>query len=296
MTRREVIVILFLWLSLGIKAYGSESPFAVVFIDSKTEEKYGAFPLERSILAKGVEQIKRLKAKGIVLKFFLDLPRNIESDKKLARAFVGLPVLIEARLDDSEKHPNRLPDRFFLTNSLAAGDGTLSAQSGWIPLEIFSAEACDIGFVDLSTPNRVPILEKYRGRYVKSLYLCALELALGERAQILPGQSVTIKGQAIPMDGKNQVAIEFPAKDEIEYVPFHELLSGGIEPKRLEGKVVILGYDGTMIHSLDTPLGKIRAHRAFFYGLESLYKKSTGDKRLLQRTKPDVSLRRPEMQ
>lgn len=51
------------------------------------------------------------------------------------------------------------------------------------------------------------------------------------------------------------------------------LLNGKMESGRLKDRVVILGYDGAKIHTVPTPLGRIRAHRLFYYGLVSIMRR-----------------------
>ena len=185
--------LLLLWLA-GVWTAAGESPFIVVFIDSKTEETVGPFPLNRSVLAKGIQQLKRDRARGVVLKFFFDQPKDAGDDAALAEAIAGLPVLLQARLDDAEPKPNPFPERFVLKTTPAADPSGLAGRSGWIPLPCFSARARDIGFVDLTRPDCVPVVEFYRGRAVKSLSLCALELALNEQAHVVPGRSFRLHG------------------------------------------------------------------------------------------------------
>lgn len=193
---------------------------------------------------------------------------------KLAGSFSGIPVLLEARMDDSELKPNVLPERFFLPDVVPANDKTISGQSGWIPLPVFATEAQAIGFVDFVRPEKVPMLEKYQGKFVKSLYLCALEMAWDRKAQVLPGRRVIINGKSLGMDEQNQVPIEFHSKDALDYIPFHKLLAEGDEVRTLENKIVIVGYDGEKMHSIDTPAGKIKAHRLFCYALAIVWNKT----------------------
>jgi len=262
--------------SLTLNGAGLDDPFAVVFIDHKTEETYGAFPLDRALLATGIREIKKQKPRGIIIKFFLDLPKDAASDRALAESFDGVRVMLEARLEDSVAKPNSLPHRFALKTPLARRSTALSGRSGWLPLEIFSARAADIGFVDFSDPEKVPIIEQYQGAAVKSLYLCAVELALGQTAQIFPGKRLVIGKQAVALTEESEVSVTMPAKDELDYTPFHDVLDGKVKLHFFENKVVILGYDGTKIHSINTSSGKIKAHRFFCYGLASLYRRVKG--------------------
>lgn len=249
----------------------ADSPFALVFIDAKTEQELGGFPLDRAMIAKGVRQLKSVGAKAVVLKFFFDQPRTAAGDTSLAEAISALPVALQARIDDTEVAPNKLPARFFVEGLNLGGSSVISGKSGWLPLPSLADRAAAVGFVDVASTSRVPVLESYQGRLVKSLYLCALELAFDGQVHIEPGKELTLAGRKIRLDAANSVPAEFPRADTLEYVPFHELLSKPEVVGKLKGKVVVLGYDGAKIHTLATPVGPRKAHRVFWHGLQSMW-------------------------
>ena len=130
--------------------------------------------------------------------------------------------------------------------------------------------------MDFSDPEKVPIIEQYQGAAVKSLYLCAVELALGQTAEVFPGKKLVIGKQEVALTEESEISVTLPAKDELDYTPFHDVVDGKVKLKCFENKVVILGYDGTKIHSINTSSGKIKAHRFFCYGLASLYRRVKG--------------------
>jgi len=247
-----------------------QDDFAVVFIDAATEAKLGAFPLNRSFLAGAVRKAGELGAKGVVIKFFLDQPREESGDQALAMAMTNLPVILQARIDDTEAHPNPLPDRFTWPEVKVPTE--ISGVSGWIPLPAFSARARDVGFVDFSSP-RVPLLETYQSRTVKSLVVCCIELAKGKPAVLTPNRRLNFGVDGLRLDGTNCLTAAYPLKDDLPYLPFHQFLAGEIPASRIKGKVVIIGYDGPGIHSEPTPIGSIRAHRFFVYILQNMYEK-----------------------
>jgi CHASE2 domain-containing sensor protein len=249
----------------------AESPFALVLIDAKSEQELGAFPFERAITARGVRQLKSIGAKAVVLKFFFDQPRTATGDTSLAEAISVLPVALQARIDDTEAAPNQLPARFFVEGLNLGGSSVISGKSGWMPLPSLADRAAAVGFVDVASTSRVPVLESYQGRFVKSLYLCALEMAFDGQALIEPGKELTLAGRRIRLDAANSVPAEFPRVDALDYVPFHELLSNPAVAGKLKGKVVVLGYDGAKMHTLATPVGPRKAHRVFWHGLQSLW-------------------------
>ena len=64
---------------------GPKSPFAFVMIDAKTERTLGEFPFDRSVLAKAVERAAAMKARAVVIKFYLDQPKSAEGDPRWRR-------------------------------------------------------------------------------------------------------------------------------------------------------------------------------------------------------------------
>ncbi len=247
-----------------------DKDFAVVYIDAPTEARYGRIPLDRAILAKGIQKLADAGAKGVVLKFFLDQPKEEASDAAMEAALKRIPVILQARLDDAEPKPNSLPDKFAL-GGLSAKTAQ-SGASGWIPLPRFSAVSADVGFIDFDS-TVVPMLETYRDRTVKSVCLSAIELATGRKALIEPGRQIRFGDLTLPLDELNRVSTTLtPAKPApVSAVSFLSLLDGQADAAALKGKVVILAYDGPNIHSADSPLGKMGAHRLFVAVFRALY-------------------------
>src|ERR1035437_7082422 len=157
----NIISIALLLCTLCTTMFGASfrDDFAVVFIDTASEAKYGTFPLDRSLLARAIQRASDLHARGVVLKFFFDLPKTEASDFSLAQAMTNTPIVLQARIDDTETHPNPLPARFTLEGMQSQTQA--SGRSGWIPLPRFVANAHDVGFVDFSS-TQVPLLESYQ--------------------------------------------------------------------------------------------------------------------------------------
>ena len=61
-----VLVLLF----CSIMVFG-ESKIVPVFIDQKTEQQIGVFPIDRSYYAKAIDELSKLNAKGRSFKVFL---------------------------------------------------------------------------------------------------------------------------------------------------------------------------------------------------------------------------------
>lgn len=268
--QRCLAMLVILAFGLGA-ACGAESPFALVLIDAKSEQEFGAFPFDRAITARGVRQLKAMGAKAVVLKFFFDQPKTAAGDNSLAQAITVLPVALQARIDDTEAAPNKLPTRFFVEGLNLGNSSVLSGQSGWLPMPSLAERAAAVGFVDIASASRVPVLESYQGRLVKSLSLCAIEMAFDGQASIEPGKALTLAGRRVKLDAANSVPAEFPRGDDLDYVPFHQLFSDPAVAGKLKGKVVVLGYDGAKMQTIPTPVGPRKAHRVFWHGLQALW-------------------------
>lgn len=251
-----------------------QQPFAVVFIDERTEKALGPFPYDRAVLARGINRIAELKARAVILKFFIDRPKS--GDRALADALKRVKVVLQARLDDDEKMPNLLPDKFTLVNLATDRSPLLSAGGGWIPLPALSEVAHDVGFIDSIRLDRVTMVERYRGAAVKSLYTCALELAFEEKAEVVPGKFVKIGQRKLVLGELSQVPIEFPEQDKLEYFSFVDLLNGKVPAEAIKDRVVILGYDGAKMEASKIPAGEVKGHRVFCYQLFSVYDQMAG--------------------
>lgn len=244
-----------------------DNPFLLVLIDKKTEDALGPFPYDRGVLAAAVQRSAQLQAKGVVLKFFLNLPRSEKGDRELAEAMGKTKVLLQAGNQDAPG-PNRLPDRFKLPLEAGGARKAHPAGPGAIPLLQLSARAYDVGFVDYFEQDRFPILEWYEDRYVKSLATECLELALDQKAYVTPGKSVAFGGRKLTLDSYSQAAIRFPANDDVSYVSFTDFLHSKTP---LKDRVVIIGFDAERAPRVQTPIGPVRVHRAFYLALLSLY-------------------------
>jgi len=247
-------------------------PFVVVFVDSKTEKASGPFPYDRAVYANAINKAADSGAKGVVLKFFIDKPKTADGDQALVDSAKRTKLIVQARLDDEEKTPNPLPDRFKLAMNPPSAGKLLSGKSGWLPLPALSAAAYDLGFIDYRTIDRMPLVERYQDVLVRSLYLCCLEFAYGERAEISPGKSIRLHGKTATLNEQGEVTVEYPAKDDLTSISFADFIQQPARPE-VKDKIVIVAYDSERFEAVDTPMGKVRPHRAFVYALMSIYRK-----------------------
>jgi hypothetical protein len=266
LTRLGYLIFLALTVPSAACAGSFDQDFVVVFIDATTEEKFGSMPLNRALLAKGVDAIADAGAKGLIVKFFFDQAKNEKDDKRLADSLSRIRTVLQARIDNSESMPNPLADKFTLAGSFKVA---VTGSSGWIPLPALANNATDVGFVDFNS-TVVPMVEQYKSRNVKSLVLCAIELAVGEKANISQGEKITIGSHVIKVNGKNQVVAKFNGVQLKQSISFEAVLDGSAK-RELNEKIVILAYDGPRIDKYETALGRMGAHRYFVNILRSIY-------------------------
>jgi len=242
---------------------------AVFFDDQSAKELHVDAPLPRALKAQVIRILHEAGARGLVLKFFEDLPSDEEQDRTYAKALCLLPTTLQACLclDGST---NVLADQFYIskTNRIRL-QSVMSDKQGYMPLPQFSACARGVGFVDIERPDGIPLIEKYQERLVMSLYVTALELETRERADYSSGTNVVFGNRSLSYNelGEHSITGEL---QKLEYIPFHHVLQGTVAREKFRGKIVILGYDGARIHGIHTPWGEIKAHRLFVQSLLAL--------------------------
>lgn len=266
--------------ALGISAHAqtraepSTHPFELVLIDAASEKQLGGFPVDRKLVAQAVTALKAAGAKGVVLKFFYDQPAKLpESDKALAEAIGSTKTLLQARIDEAEFGANPLPSRFAMDKVEPNLKSALVGNNGWIPMPQFANAAHDIGFVDITTPERVPMVESYKNTPVNSLTLAALELATDETGQIENGSRLTLGTKSVALTADNQVSLRLNTIEKLDYVNFSDVLDASAATmSRFRGKVVVIAYDGVKAESIQTKAGPIKAHRLFYMGLLDVWR------------------------
>lgn len=245
-----------------------QTDFPVIMIDQETEQALGTFPLDRKYLAQAIDRLAELGAKAVVLKFFIDLPGKTEkSDRLLAQAMTRLPVILQARIDSSETHPNSLPVRDTLQLESTNAFELFHGRHGWIPAPAFAEVADGIGFIDGGNP--VYMLERYQGKVVKSLYVLALEKMLDQRAEF-KFDRVVFSTASLRLNRQAGIRLRWPENGNFPTISMLSLLHRQVPAEAIRGKVVVLGYDGAKMHRIDTPHGSIKAHRLFCLFLQQL--------------------------
>lgn len=231
-----------------------------MFVDSRTEAgRLGAFPYDRAVYAQAILAAKKEGARAVVLKYFLDQPKTAAGDAALARAMQELPAFVQFAVSLEEPRPNALPERFFIGPKGSTLAYAVEGDEGWLPLPLFAKASAGAGFVDIADEGaleQVPLVGRYKGRPVKSLWLVVVEWA-NQRPVISP---------------KKEATVIWPAASEVGPLSMIDLLDGKIPAGALKGKIVVLGYSGPKAGTFKMKSGTVSAHEAFYLALLGLYR------------------------
>ena len=98
----------------------------------------------------------------------------------------------------------------------------------------------------------------------------ALEMAYDHTAQIQPSGTIRLGEKELDI----MHHIDFPPTNSLAYIPLHVVVNDTAKgwQIKVQQSVVIIGYVGKKIHSIQTPMGPLSAHRFFIAGLMSLSK------------------------
>lgn len=239
-------------------------PYRAVFRADLDDAELG--PLNRPQIASVVRAVDRAGPKAIVLKFFIVEARDPKGDAELIEAVRACraPVILQADLDDGEKRPNAYPERFHRSD-LPSIETAFNGKNGSLPLPALAAVGCEIGFIDGLSP--LPIVERYRGRMVPSLYLVVLEQAFG-RARVTK-DAVRFGGARLSLSG-GCVELPDPRLESFTSFSYSAALAGKADGP-LKDAIAIIGVDDKSMHSFPTSNGPVKAHRLFVHLLQAAH-------------------------
>jgi hypothetical protein len=267
--KRTLTLVFLACLSFAGTAESSSTPFAVVMYDRKTEKQLGVFPPGRNEYARVMTKLADAGIRGVVLKFFLDRETGFRNDNVLANAFELFPVFIQAAIDDGEDDPNPLDGRFFLKTE-DSYPKIRNGKNAIIPLPLLAKAAYDVGFVNFRKPEYVPMIGKYRSKYVKSLWFSILSFLFPD---LVIESGHLVNGIRRPLLTEfGEIEVKYPKKDNLKYVSFVDIINNKWDADMFKDKLVIIGYDGNNIDRISISTGNIKAHRVFVYALCELYR------------------------
>ncbi|MGE0240712.1 MAG: CHASE2 domain-containing protein [Parvibaculaceae bacterium] len=232
----------------------AESPVVVIDIGRDALEALGPWPWPRDRLAELIARIADAKPAALAINILLsprEPPEAARADERLAEAIARAPTVLAMVLDPS---PNQDVVTSSPTPVATQGEvdvpDLLQMPGVVLPAPAIAAHAKGLGVISL------PAAE---GQPVRSVYLLAaganslfagfavetLRAAEGGSTLIAsaPPQVLRIGGRSVPLPSDGTMRLHFTTKSsrEARTLPAEILLSGGIAPQRLAGKIVMLG-------------------------------------------------------
>jgi adenylate cyclase len=215
----------------------------IVAIDDAIVKLGSTYPLPRSEIAKIVDAIARLEPKVIAVDLLLVDRGPADGDAALAKSFAAHPAVlagaavfpdtVQPLSTDSDGPLARLPsaDRFLL------------------PLAAF-AEHAEVGIANVTTgqtgtPMSVPMLFRTHDKIELSLPLRVAALAVGAPVTIGPDR-LLFGDRAIATASDYALPISYYGpRRTIRTVSAASVIGGQIDPKDIEGRIVVLGATAT---------------------------------------------------
>src|SRR5258705_3179220 len=215
----------------------------IVPIDDAVVKLGSSYPLPRSEIAKIVAAIGRLEPKVIAVDLLLVDRGPADGDAALAKSFAARPAVlagaavfpdtVQPLSTDSDGPLARLPsaDRFLL------------------PLAAF-AEHAEVGIANVTTgqtgtPMSVPMLFRTHDKIELSLPLRVAALAVGKPVTIEPDR-LLFGDRAIATASDYALPISYYGpRRTIRTVSAASVIGGQIDPKDIEGRIVVLGATAT---------------------------------------------------
>jgi CHASE2 domain len=240
----------------------ASSRFVFVNFDDASTNKFGDVP-SRANVAKVLRLINEAAPRAVALKFFYDRATVDDETKQLLAEIAKGRVLLQATVNPDPPTTKFLDERFYFTGSLGGVIPEISGSEGWIPNPKISEKAQKVCFVDVITPERIPMLERFRGKPVKSLYACLLEEAFdGSLMKLEPG---------LARFGRYGLVIDTTASSTIKLndlslpktISALEIIEGKVEKTQLYGKVVVVIYTGRKSPVATVGNAEAKIHQVF---------------------------------
>lgn len=219
-----------------------------VAIDEASRATIGDFPVDREVYARAIRAAKKAGARGFALKFFIDRPMRPEGDAALAAAERELPTLLQAFpslvAPGFKEPPAKIARKDW---DLGATPEALKVPGLAYPLPELMDAAHALGHAEVredgvtSKVELARIVETQGGIPAQSLQLAIVELGLGKKASV-SGNHLRIGARDIALDPQGRVPCPVTEGPSYSVFGIDQLLAGTIPPKRIEGKVVVLGY------------------------------------------------------
>ncbi len=267
---RGLLALLLAWGGLSLISLDANAASRFVFVnfDEASASKFGDFP-NRAGVAKVLSLINEAAPKAVALKFFYDSAIVDDETQQLVAEMAKGRVMLQASITQESPTTKFLDDRFYFTGSLHTVNPEISGSQGWIPNPKISEKAQKVCFVNVITPERIPMLALFQGKLVKSLYACLLEAAFDGSMKLEPGLARFGRhGILIDTTGSNTIKLNDLSLHET--ISALDIIEGRVGKTRLHDKVVVVIYTGRKSPVATVGNSKAKVHQVFAAQLREL--------------------------
>lgn len=232
--------------------------------------RLGDHPSRRT-LALLLHRIRLAHPRAIVLLDDLDTLGPRAEDAALAEEIGAGHVYLTAALSTYPPLSDRIEPRFTYRKSLSP-DLTLrsSGTGAWLPVPPFRARAAGICFTDIASAHSVPLLERFAGVPVKSLYTCVAEALLRQPLGLVGRRSAAFGPYRIPVDDHGEIPLLTLPRTQPPTLHYTAVLDGAKRPAGLAGRVVLVSTSAGPAPVVEWGGGPISLQRIFLAGVSDL--------------------------
>ena len=261
------------------------SPAIVVAIDEDALAHYGQWPWPRTRVAELIARIAGMHPAAIGLDLFFPEPDRL-SPQSIAAELPLMPAELARSLAAFPSNDQRLADairgQHVVLGVVGEGEAdprfahapraapVVVASAGPLPLEEFAGHIGNVPVIDAAAAGRgllnrgpeervvrqVPMVARVQGVIVPSLAVESLRVAsdAGLRLVALPDGLLEMRfaGTATRLQDDGTAWMRFSHHDGARFASADEVLAGRADPRRFEGKVVLIGIDGAGVLDFKT--------------------------------------------
>ena len=243
-----------------------------VAVDEPSVNKFGRWPWNREILAKGIENLS--EADVVMMDMIFSEPTKEQSDLMLGDALSSLNSSVcgfflrnNATQDISDEELEILSDSSLdlLQSQIAQTHNPTFIEAPYAEMNIVPVmQGCSLNgsFTTLPAQDHLfrsyPLAVFYQGTLYPSLGVQGLRLVLDKDLNRKDNKNLLLGTTSIEVDEKGFVRLNYYNFEQYKIISFLDLYSGKIKPEFFKGKMVVLGI--TEVGAGDvasTPIGNI---------------------------------------
>jgi len=243
-----------------------------VAVDEPSVNKYGRWPWDREILAKGIDSL--IEADVVLMDMIFSEPTLQSKDDALAQSIAGLNSSVcgfflrnNSTQEISDEELNLLSDSALdlLQTQIAQHKKPQFASAPYSEINILPIlEACSLSgsFSTVRASDdklrSYPISMYFQNILYPSLAIQGLRLKFNEDIQRVDDSHLKIGERIIALNDEGLVRLNFYDIKQYNIVSFLDVVTGKIPPEYFEGKIVILGITEVGAGDIvSTPIGSI---------------------------------------